>query len=43
MLLGGLIPEDGISWQAHLFGAVGGVLAARVLTPDRATAKPAGL
>ncbi|MDQ3609605.1 MAG: rhomboid family intramembrane serine protease, partial [Actinomycetota bacterium] len=27
VLLGGLIPEDGISWQAHLFGAVGGVLA----------------
>ena len=39
VLLGGLIPEDGISWQAHLFGAIGGVLAARVLTPDRA--KPA--
>ncbi|MDQ3609727.1 MAG: rhomboid family intramembrane serine protease [Actinomycetota bacterium] len=35
MLLGGLIPEDGISWQAHLFGAVGGVLAARMLMPDR--------
>ncbi|HEX8103454.1 MAG TPA: rhomboid family intramembrane serine protease [Solirubrobacteraceae bacterium] len=30
-LLGGLLPEPGISWQAHLFGAVGGVLAARVL------------
>ena len=35
VLLGGLIPEDGVSWQAHLFGAIGGVLAARVLTPDR--------
>lgn len=35
VLLGGLIPEDGVSWQAHLFGAIGGVLAARLLTPDR--------
>jgi membrane associated rhomboid family serine protease len=25
------VPEDGISWQGHLFGAIGGVLAARVL------------
>ena len=31
-LLGGLVPEDGVSWQGHFFGAVGGVLAARVLT-----------
>jgi membrane associated rhomboid family serine protease len=30
-LLGGLVPQTGISWQAHLFGAVGGVLAARLL------------
>jgi membrane associated rhomboid family serine protease len=30
-LLQGLVPEDGISWQGHLFGAVGGVVAARVL------------
>jgi membrane associated rhomboid family serine protease len=30
-LLQGLVPEDGISWQGHLFGALGGVLAARVL------------
>jgi membrane associated rhomboid family serine protease len=30
-LLGGLLPQDGISWQAHLFGAAGGVVAARVL------------
>ena len=27
-LLNGLAPTDGISWQGHLFGAVGGVLAA---------------
>jgi membrane associated rhomboid family serine protease len=31
-LLSGLAPEPGISWQAHLFGAVGGVLAARTLS-----------
>ena len=30
-LLRGLVPEAGISWQGHLFGALGGVLAARVL------------
>jgi membrane associated rhomboid family serine protease len=29
--LRGLVPEDGISWQGHLFGALGGVLAARLL------------
>jgi membrane associated rhomboid family serine protease len=39
-LLGGLLPQDGISWQAHLFGAVGGVLAARALARRR-TAEPA--
>jgi membrane associated rhomboid family serine protease len=30
-LLRGLVPEDGISWQGHLFGAIGGVIAARML------------
>jgi membrane associated rhomboid family serine protease len=30
-LLTGLAPTDGISWQGHLFGAIGGVVAARVL------------
>jgi membrane associated rhomboid family serine protease len=34
-LLGGLLPEDGISWQGHLFGAIGGVIAARMLAPSR--------
>jgi membrane associated rhomboid family serine protease len=34
-LLGGLVPQDGVSWQGHLFGAVGGVLAARVLARPR--------
>jgi membrane associated rhomboid family serine protease len=31
VLLGGLQPHEGISWQGHLFGAIGGVVAARVL------------
>jgi membrane associated rhomboid family serine protease len=35
-LIGSLIPHDGISWQAHAFGALGGVLAARLLAGDRA-------
>ena len=34
-LLGGLLPRDGISWQGHLFGAIGGVVAARLLAPAR--------
>jgi membrane associated rhomboid family serine protease len=35
-LLSGLVPRDGISWQGHLFGAIGGVVAAAVLRRDRA-------
>jgi membrane associated rhomboid family serine protease len=34
-LLGGLLPQDGISWQGHLFGAVAGVLAAWILADRR--------
>jgi membrane associated rhomboid family serine protease len=30
-LLWGLLPAPGVSWQGHLFGAIGGVLAAWVL------------
>ncbi len=30
-LAGGLIPQDGISWQGHLFGGIGGVVAAKLL------------
>ena len=26
VLLGGLVPQEGISWQGHLFGAIGGVV-----------------
>ena len=34
-LLFGLLPREGVSWQGHLFGAVGGLLAARLLAPSR--------
>jgi membrane associated rhomboid family serine protease len=34
-LLFGFIPHPGVSWQGHLFGAVGGVVAARLLDRRR--------
>jgi hypothetical protein len=34
-LLAGLQPQEGISWQGHLFGAIGGVMAARVFSEPR--------
>jgi membrane associated rhomboid family serine protease len=34
-LLAGLEPHQGISWQGHLFGAIGGVVAARVFARPR--------
>jgi membrane associated rhomboid family serine protease len=44
-----LVPQGGISWQDHLFGGLGGILAARLLSGARvggakaaAGAKPAG-
>ena len=36
-LLLSIEPQAGISWQDHVFGAVGGVIAARVLSPARHT------
>lgn len=40
-VLWGLIPRPGISWQAHLFGAIGGVVAAWAIYGQRpATADP---
>jgi membrane associated rhomboid family serine protease len=43
VLLAGLQPREGISWQGHLFGAIGGVVAARVLAgrDSRGTPAPA--
>jgi membrane associated rhomboid family serine protease len=38
-LLFGLVPRDGISWQGHLCGGLGGILAARLL--DRRAARAA--
>jgi membrane associated rhomboid family serine protease len=38
-LLGGLLPQDGISWQGHLFGGIAGILSAWVLADDRKPAK----
>jgi membrane associated rhomboid family serine protease len=35
-LLGGLQPREGISWQGHLFGAIGGIAAARMLARPEA-------
>ena len=37
-LLQGLVPQTGISWQGHLFGAIGGIVAARALTRRQAPA-----
>jgi len=34
-LLFGLVPTPGVSWQGHLFGALGGVVAASALRRDR--------
>jgi membrane associated rhomboid family serine protease len=40
VLLGGLQPREGISWQGHLFGAIGGLVAARVLAHRDAERAP---
>jgi membrane associated rhomboid family serine protease len=34
-LLQGLLPQERISWQAHVFGAIGGVCAASILASRR--------
>ena len=34
-IIGGLLPQEGISWQGHLFGAIGGSGAARTLARKR--------
>jgi membrane associated rhomboid family serine protease len=38
-LLGGLEPQRGISWQGHLFGALGGLLAAWALARPQSRAR----
>jgi membrane associated rhomboid family serine protease len=40
VLLSSLVPHAGISWQDHLFGGVGGLLAARLLTDARGRRSP---
>ena len=40
-LLFGLLPREGISWQGHLFGAVGGVVAAQWLSRRSTGRRPA--
>ncbi|MEY2516586.1 MAG: hypothetical protein QOJ89_3944, partial [bacterium] len=40
-LLQGLLPHERISWQGHLFGAIGGVVAAYALASRREPAAPA--
>jgi membrane associated rhomboid family serine protease len=39
-LVFGLVPTPGVSWQGHLFGAVGGVVAARFLHARATTRQP---
>ena len=36
-----LVPRSGVSWEDHLFGGIGGILAARLLTRAHETATPA--
>jgi len=36
-LASSLIPQTGVSWQDHLFGALGGILAARLVSAGRGT------
>ena len=41
VLLAGLQPHEGISWQGHLFGAIGGVVAARMFAGKDPRGAPA--
>jgi membrane associated rhomboid family serine protease len=39
-VLWGLVPRPGISWSAHLFGAIGGVVAAWAIYGQRSAGEP---
>jgi membrane associated rhomboid family serine protease len=41
-LLSDLVPHSGVSWQAHLFGGIGGVIAAAALARPARRPDPAG-
>lgn len=41
-VLWGILPRPGISWQGHLFGALGGVIAARSVHAEAVTARRSG-
>jgi membrane associated rhomboid family serine protease len=41
-LIDSVVPHQGVSWQAHVCGAVGGVVAAYVLATRSRTSAPAG-
>lgn len=36
-VVGGLVPTDGVSWEGHAFGAVAGIVAARLTSPRRSS------
>jgi len=40
-LLASIVPHSGVSWQGHVCGAIGGVVAAFVLRRDRPGSRPA--
>ena len=41
-LLSSVVPHAGVSWQAHVCGAIGGVVAASLLRSPRPSTRPAG-